>query len=69
VKKMSVKARMMVVGMVVGAVMAGTLALLIAGGQIGVIGVAAVGLLIGLAGMAGWMMGVQTKVKRDLDLA
>lgn len=67
-QKMSVKAKMMVVGMVVGAVMTGTLALLIAGGQIGVLGVAAVGLLIGLAGLAGWVMGVQTKIKRDREI-
>lgn len=68
-QRMSVKARMMVVGMVVGTVMTGTLALLIAGGQIGVLGVAAVGLLIGLAGLAGWIMGVQTKIKRDREMA
>lgn len=64
-KHLSGKARMMMVGMAAGTTMAGILALLVAGGRIGWSGLAAVGLLIFLAGASGWLIGVQTRIQTD----
>lgn len=68
-KYMSIRAKMMVVGIVLGMMGAGILAVLVAGGRIGLAGFLAVLLLALLAGFGGWLIGVQMRVKADHDRA
>lgn len=60
---MNGKAKMMVTGLAIGLVAATLVAVLAVKGQIGVWGVTAVILVAALAGSAGWMIGVQTRVR------
>lgn len=60
---MSGKAKMMVTGLAIGLTVATLMAALAVKGQIGFWGVAAVILVAALAGVAGWLVGVQMRVK------
>lgn len=66
-KNMTGKARMMVAGMALGVGVAFLLAALAAGGMLSGWGLMAVLLLIGLAGLSGWMIGTQMRVKLERD--
>lgn len=60
---MNGKVKMMVTGLAIGLAAATLVAVLAVKGQIGVWGVAAVILVAALAGSAGWMIGVQMRVR------
>ena len=66
-KYMNGKAKMLVEGIVLGTGTMGMIAVLIAEGRIGRLGLLAVALLIGLSGVSGWILGVQMRAKLDRD--
>ena len=66
-KYMTGKAKMMVTGIALGTVAAGGMAALIAAGKVGVIGSLVVVFLMALAGVSGWMIGIQMRVKIEHD--
>lgn len=66
-RNMTGKARMMAAGMALGAGTAFLLAALAAGGILGGWRLIAVLLLIVLAGISGWMIGTQMRVKLERD--
>ena len=66
-RNMTGKARMMAAGMALGAGVASLLAALAAGGLLNGWMLVAVFLLIGLAGISGWMIGTQMRVKLERD--
>ena len=66
-RKMTGRARIMVVGMALGFGAAFLLAILAVSGRLGGWGLLAVLLLAGLAGLGGWMVGVQMRVKLEWD--
>lgn len=68
-KYMNGKAKMMVAGIVLGTVAAGGMAALIAAGKIGLAGSLVVMFLMALAGIGGWLLGIQMRVKIDRDRA
>ena len=68
-KYMTGKAKMMVTGIALGTVAAGGMAALIAAGKVGVIGSLVVVFLMALAGVSGWMIGIQMRVKIEHDRA
>lgn len=61
-KYMTGKAKMMVTGIALGTVAAGGMAALIAAGKVGVAGSLVVVFLMALAGVSGWMIGIQMMV-------
>lgn len=68
-KYMTGKAKMMATGIALGTVAAGGMAALIAAGKVGVIGSLVVVFLMALAGVSGWMIGIQMRVKIEHDRA
>ena len=68
-KYMTGKAKMMVTGIALGTVAAGGMAALIAAGKVGVAGSLVVVFLMALAGVSGWMIGIQMRVKIEHDRA
>ncbi len=66
---MSGKAKMTVAGMVIGLTAATLITGLAMKGQLGFLGMAVVLLVAVLAGAAGWLIGVQMRVKADRDRA
>ena len=66
-KYMNGKAKMLVEGIVLGTGTMGMIAVLIAEGRIGRVGLLAVAPLIGLSGVSGWILGVQMRAKLDRD--
>ena len=63
-KYMTGKAKMMVTGIALGTVAAGGMAALIAAGKVGSLVVV---FLMALAGVSGWMIGIQMRVKIEHD--
>lgn len=66
-RNMTGKAKMMAAGMALGLGVAFLLAALAASGRLGIWGILAVVLLIGMAGFSGWMIGIQMRVKLERD--
>ena len=68
-KYMTGKAKMMMTGIALGTVDAGGMAALIVVGKVGVSGSLVVLFLMALAGVGGWMIGIQMRVKIEHDRA
>ena len=68
-KYMTGKAKMMVTGIALGTVAAGGMAALIAAGKVGVAGSLVVVFLMALAGVSGWMIGIQMRIKAECGKA
>lgn len=68
-RNITVRANLLIGGIVLGMAEAGILAALIAGDRIGLAGFAGVVVLALLAGFGGWMIGMQMRVRVDRDRA